>query len=216
MHTCVLLDRFDGGLVMVMAEAIGLAQKEPFPWLDRAGLAALLAGTLILLITFFTSYSHVDIPAYGSIQVNQQIGISLLFAALAALFGEVKLASNGRCAAERDRGENRIRATEERNRTAEERIRTLEERNRTAEERIRAGEERDRASEERNRAGEERNRTAEARNRAAQDRERTARQARIQARLAAAQCRFLLADSPLNRLQLSETLALLLEDLRLS
>jgi hypothetical protein len=137
-------------------------------------LAALLAGTLILLITFFTSYSHVDIPAYGSIQVNQQIGISLLFAALAALFGEVKLASNGRCAAERDRIEQRIRAAEERNRTAEERDRTAE------------------------------------------NRERTARQARIQARLAAAQCRFLLADSPLNRLQLSETLALLLEDLRLS
>jgi hypothetical protein len=159
---------------MVMEEAIGLARKEPFPWLDRAGLAALLAGTLILLITFFTSYSHVDIPAYGSIQVNQQIGISLLFAALAALFGEVKLASNGRCAAERDRIEQRIRAAEERNRTAEERDRTAE------------------------------------------NRERTARQARIQARLAAAQCRFLLADSPLNRLQLSETLALLLEDLRLS
>ena len=174
MHTCVLLDQFDSGLVMVMEEAIGLAQKEPFPWLDRAGLAALLAGTLILLITFFTSYSHVDIPAQGSIQVNQQIGISLLFAALAALFGEVKLASNGRCAAERDRVEQRIRAAEERNRTAE-----------------------------------ERNRTAE-------NRELTARQARIQARLAAAQCRFLLADSPLNRLQLSETLALLLEDLRLS
>ena len=160
MHTCVLLDQFDGGLVMVKEEAIGLARKEPFPWLDRAGLAALLAGTLILLITFFTSYSHVDIPAQGSIQVNQQIGISLLFAALAALFGEVKLASNGRCAAERDRVEQRIRAAEER--------------------------------------------------------ERKARQARIQARLAAAQCRFLLADSPLNRLQLSETLALLLEDLRLS
>ena len=175
MHTCVLLDQFDGGLVTVMVEAIGLTQKQSFPWLDRAGLAALLAGTLILLITFFTSYSHVDIPAHGSIQVNQQIGISLLFAALAALFGEVKLASNGRCEAERDRVENIIRATEERNQTAEERIR---------------------AGEERNRAGEERNRTAEARNRAAQDRERKARQARIQARFAAAQCRFLLADSP--------------------
>jgi hypothetical protein len=160
MHTCVLLDQFDDGLVTVMEESIGETAQEPFPWLDRAGLAALLAGTLILLITFFTSYSHVDIPAQGSIQVNQQIGISLLFAALAALFGEVKLASNGRCAAERDRIEQRIRAAEER--------------------------------------------------------ERKARQARIQARLAAAQCRFLLADSPLNRLQLSETLALLLEDLRLS
>ena len=108
MHTCVLLDWFDGGLVTVMEESIGETAQEPFPWLDRAGLAALLAGTLILLITLFTSYSHVDIPAYGSIQVNQQIGIYLLFAALAALFGEVKLASNGRCAAERDRGENRI------------------------------------------------------------------------------------------------------------
>jgi hypothetical protein len=168
------LNQFDGRLVTVMVEAIGLAQKQSFPWLDRAGLAALLAGTLILLITFFTSYSHVDIPAFGSIQVNQQIGISLLFAALAALFGEVKLASNGRCAAERDRIEQRIRAAEERNRTAEERDRTAE------------------------------------------NRERTARQARIQARLAAAQCRFLLADSSLNRLQLSETLALLLEYLRLS
>ncbi len=181
MRTCVLSDQFDGGLVTVMEESIEATAREPFPWLDRAGLAALLAGTLILLITFFTSYSHVDIPAYGSIQVNQQIGISLLFAALAALFGEVKLASNGRCAAERDRIKQRIRAAEERNRAAEER----------------------------NRAAEERDRTAE-------DRERTARQARIQARLAAAQCRFLLADSPLNRLQLSETLALLLEDLRLS
>jgi hypothetical protein len=154
------LNQFDGGLVTVMEESIDATAQEPFPWLDRAGLAALLAGTLILLITFFTSYSHVDIPAQGSIQVNQQIGISLLFAALAALFGEVKLASNGRCAAERDRIKQRIRAAEERNRAA--------------------------------------------------------RQARIQARLAAAQCRFLLADSSLNRLQLSEILALLLEDLRLS
>jgi len=114
MHTCVLLDQFDGGLVTVMEEFIDATSQDPFPWLDRAGLAALLAGTLILLITFFTSYSHVDIPAYGSIQVNQQIGISLLFAALAALFCEVKLASNGRCAAERDRIENGIRAAEER------------------------------------------------------------------------------------------------------
>ena len=43
------------------------------------------AGTLVVLITFFTSYSHVDIPAHDSIAVNQQIGIPLLLAALAAL-----------------------------------------------------------------------------------------------------------------------------------
>ena len=62
-----------------------------------------------------------------------------------------------------------------------------------------------------NRCADQRDRI-EARNCSAEDRERTANRARIQARLAAAQCRFLLADSPRNRLQLSETLALLLED----
>jgi len=188
-----------------MAEGKTLTAKDPNPWLDRSGLAALLAGTLIILITFFTSYSHVDIPAHDSIQVNQQIGVPLLIAALAALFGEVKLASHNRCADQGDRIEARIRATEERNHSAEERIRSREERNR-------ASEERNRATEERNRATEERNRASEERNRAAENRECTARQARIQARLAVSECRFLLADSPRNRLQLSEMLALLLED----
>jgi hypothetical protein len=154
-----------------MAESKDLTTEASLPWLDQSGLAALLAGLLVVLITFFTSYSHVDIPSHESIAVNQQIGIPLLLAALAALVGEVKLASNARCADQRDRIEARIRAAEERNHTAEER------------------------------------------NRSAQDREQTSRRARIQARLAAAQCRFLLADSPRNRLQLSETLALLLEDL---
>ena len=144
----------------VIAESKHLTAGEPFPCLDESGLAAFVAGTLVVLITFFTSYSHVDIPSHESVAVNQQIGIPLLLAALAALVGEVKLASNNRCADQRDR--------------------------------------------------------IEARNRSAQERECTARRARIQARLAVAQCRFLLADSPRNRLQLSETLALLLEDLDFS
>ena len=188
-----------------MVESKDLTTEEPIPWLDRSGQAALVAGTLVVLITFFTSYSHVDIPAHESVAVNQQIGIPLLLAALAALFGEVKLASNNRCADQRDRIEARNRAIEERNRSDQER-------NRSDQERIRAAEERIRATEERNRSDQERNRATEERNRSAEDRECTARRARIQARLAAAQCRFLLADSPRNRLQLSETLALLLED----
>jgi hypothetical protein len=159
-------------LATVMAHSKHLTTEEPLPWLDQSGLAALLAGSLVVLITFFTSYSHVDIPTHFSIEVNQQIGISLLLAALATLVGVdevfsegvVSLASNNRCADQRDR--------------------------------IAAG-----------------NRAAEERNRYTEDRECTARRARIQARLAAAQRRFLLADSPRNRLQLSETLALLLEDL---
>jgi hypothetical protein len=101
-----------------MAEGKALTAKESYPWLDQSGLAALLAGILVVLITFFTSYSHVDIPSPESIAVNQQIGIPLLLAALAALVGEVKLASNNRCAAQRDRIEPRIRAAEERNHAA--------------------------------------------------------------------------------------------------
>ena len=108
-----------------------------------SGLAALLAGTLIVLITFFTSYSHVNVPGHGSFQVNQQIGVPLLIAALAALVGEVQLASISRCADQRDRFEARIRATEERNHSAEERNHSAEERNRANEERIRAAEDRE-------------------------------------------------------------------------
>ena len=36
-------------------------------------------------IGFFTSYSHVDIPSHESVAINQQIGIPLLLAAMAAL-----------------------------------------------------------------------------------------------------------------------------------
>jgi hypothetical protein len=73
---------------------------------------------LVVLISFFSSYSHVDIPAHASIALNQQIGIPLLLAALAAHVGEVKLASNALSPDQRDRIEARIRAAEERIRTA--------------------------------------------------------------------------------------------------
>jgi hypothetical protein len=72
----------------------GLTAEDPFPWLDQSGLAALLAGSFVVLIKFFTSYSHVDFPAHASIAVHQQIEIPLFLAALAALVGEVKLVSN--------------------------------------------------------------------------------------------------------------------------
>ena len=53
-----------------------------------------------------------------------------------------------------------------------------------------------------------------ARNRAAEEREQAACRARIQNGCLVAQCRFLLADTSRNRQQLSEALALLLEELR--
>ena len=63
-----------------MAQSQGLTTEESFPWLDQSGLAALLAGSFVVLITFFTSYSHVDIPSHESVEINQQIGIPLLLA----------------------------------------------------------------------------------------------------------------------------------------
>jgi hypothetical protein len=140
--------------------------------LDSMGWASLAAGLLVVLITFFTSYSHVDLIGFLHFKVDQQIGIPLLLAAIAALVGEVKLASNHRRADQ---------STREREARARER--------------------------EAYEADRERYRTAEAR-------EQTARRYRIQARCLVAQCRFLLAGTPRNRLQLNESLALLMEELR--
>ncbi len=150
---------------------VSSAQPDPFPFLDRAGYASLFGGCLVVLITFFTSYSYVDLLGIR-FNVNQQIGIPVLVAAVAALVGEVKLASNDRCADQSAR-EQEARARE---REANE-----------------AGRERDRA---------------------AQDREQAARRSRIQARCLVAQCRFLLSDTTRNRLQLSEALALLIEEIK--
>ena len=66
------------------------------PPLDPAGWASLAAGVLIVLITFFTFYNHVNLFGFLQFKVNQQIGIPLLLAAMAALAGEAKLASNSR------------------------------------------------------------------------------------------------------------------------
>jgi hypothetical protein len=99
--------------------------------LDPAGWVSLAAGLLIILITFFTSYSHVDLFGFLQYKVNQQIGIPLLLAAMAALAGEVKLASNNRradqSAREREARERKRAANEadrERDRAAEEREQT--------------------------------------------------------------------------------------------
>jgi len=68
--------------------------------------------------------------------------------------------------------------------------------------------------EERQAADRERNRADQERNRAAQARDRAAEGAQLQARYLVAQTRFLLADTARSRLQLSEAVALLMEQLR--
>jgi hypothetical protein len=127
------------------------------PHLDRQAAATLLAGSLLLAISFLTNYGHGAILQLSSLSLDEQIGVSLHTAALAALFGDAEL------------------ATRLRDRT-------------------------------RDREAETRERELEARNRAAQERER-ATQRRI------AVLRFQLADTPINRLRMNETLALLLEEL---
>ena len=102
----------------------GPASPDRCPWLDGNALAALIAGLLVILITFFTSYSHVDLRGAVHITVNQQIGIPLLVAAMAALFGEVKLASNSRCADQSARKREAHEADRERDRAARFRDRT--------------------------------------------------------------------------------------------
>ena len=77
-------------------ETLAKESADNAPPLDPAGWASLTAGFLVVLITFFTSYNHVDLFGFLRFKINQQIGIPLLLAAMAALVGEVKLASNSR------------------------------------------------------------------------------------------------------------------------
>ena len=127
--------------------------------MDRQALATFVAGVLLLLISFTTNYRYGDLQHFGSLAINEQVGMGLHLAALAALAGDAQL------------------ATRLRHRAA--------------------------------------NETAADRNRAAEYREQASRRARIQAGCLVAQCRFLLSDTSRNRLQLSEALAVLLEELRL-
>jgi hypothetical protein len=89
--------------------------------LDSVGWVSLAAGLLVILITFFTSYSHVDLFGFLHFKVNQQIGVPLLLAAVAALVGEVKLASNNRRADQSAREREANEADRERYRAATDR-----------------------------------------------------------------------------------------------
>lgn len=93
------------------------------PPLDPSGWTSLTAGLLVILITFFTSYSHVDLFGILQFKVNQQIGIPLLLAAVAALVGEVKLASNSRRADQRASVEEASARKQEANEADRERYR---------------------------------------------------------------------------------------------
>ena len=94
-------------------------------FLDRQGWITVVAGLLLALITLFTSYDHVDLPALGTISIDQQIGVPLLLASLAALAFEAELASRRRSRDQSDRAREADLAAEERDRATEERERAL-------------------------------------------------------------------------------------------
>jgi hypothetical protein len=61
--------------------------------LDRQGWSTILAGALLLLISFTTSYGDDNLLHFASLKTSDQIGMGLHLAALAALVGDVELAS---------------------------------------------------------------------------------------------------------------------------
>jgi hypothetical protein len=99
---------------------------------DLQGWIAVIGGTLLALITLFTGYDHVDLFGRVTVRINQQIGISVLFASLATLVVEAQLASrrrdrdqsdrareaDARARAEIDRAREADSAAEERERAA--------------------------------------------------------------------------------------------------
>ena len=143
-----------------LATVLEIDALAPPRLLDHQGWSTLFAGALLLLLSFTTNYGDDNLLQFRNLAAAHQIRVGLHFAALAALTGDVEL------------------ATRLRHRAA---------------------------------------------NEAARCREQATRRARIQARRRSllrmsclvAQCRFHLADTTLNRLQLSEALAVLIAELKL-
>ena len=151
--------------------------------LDQQGWITIVAGLLLALITLFTSYSHVDIPGFGAIGLNQQVGLPCILASMAALVVDAQLATRRRIRDQRDR----VRAQEDRARAENE------------------------AADERERAAAERERAAEERGRAAAETRRAARRARRQDCCTLAQLDFQLNPGPSTRQRLADMIALIRE-----
>jgi hypothetical protein len=72
----------------------GLLAPVPRPrLLDRQGWSALLAGSLLLLISFTTNYGDDNLFQFGNLPAPDKVGLCLHLAALAALAGDAQLAT---------------------------------------------------------------------------------------------------------------------------
>ena len=87
----------------------GLPAPLPRPrLLDRQGWSTLVAGALLLLISFTTNYGDDNLLKFGDIATFDKVGMGLHFAALAALAGDGQLASRLRHRAANESAEDRI------------------------------------------------------------------------------------------------------------
>ena len=82
---------------------------KPPTLLDQKAIATLSAGGLLIPISFLTNYGHGALFHVSALQLDEQIGVSLHTAALAALFGDAELASRLR-----DRARDRLVETRQR------------------------------------------------------------------------------------------------------
>ena len=77
--------------------------------LDQQAIATLSAGGLLIAISFLTNYGYGAFFHFSALPLDEQIGVSLHTAALAALFGDAELASRLR-----DRARDRLVETRQR------------------------------------------------------------------------------------------------------
>ena len=98
----------DLATVMSFEVSSAAAALPPPRLLDRQGWSTLLAGALLLLISFTTSYGDGNLLHFISLKTAHQIGMGLHLAALAALVGDVELASRLRHRARNREIEDRI------------------------------------------------------------------------------------------------------------
>jgi hypothetical protein len=64
--------------------------------LDRQAVATLVAGVLLLAISVLTNYGHGAFTNLGRLDLDDQVGLCLHAAALAALLGDAQLATRVR------------------------------------------------------------------------------------------------------------------------
>jgi hypothetical protein len=87
----------------------GLPAPLPRPrLLDRHGWSTLIAGSLLLLISFTTNYGDDNLFQFGNLPAPDKVGMGLHLAALAALAGDAQLATRLRHRARNREAEDRI------------------------------------------------------------------------------------------------------------